>query len=162
MYTSGMEKLSNNFSTLLSVKKKVLLNGDWVGVCENSSSLVSTLRSKRRKGKLPQQVEIKHDTQLNEIRIFSDAGRILRPLAVVSNLKKLKAFEGGKYSFQDFLDRGVIELVGIEEAEDCQVAWSIKYLLKEGHGDTGLKYTHCELDLSFLLALSCGIMPDSL
>ncbi|KAL5981003.1 hypothetical protein ACLOJK_028923 [Asimina triloba] len=93
-----------------------------------------------------------------EVRIFSDSRRILRPLLVVENLKNIKYFKGGPYSFQSLLDQKVVELIGVEEEEDCRVAWGIKYLFM---GEKGLapKYTHCELDLSFLLGLSCGIMP---
>ncbi|KAL5980969.1 DNA-directed RNA polymerase D subunit 2b [Asimina triloba] len=98
------------------------------------------------------------DQAQREVRIFSDSGRILRPLLVVENLKNIKYFKGGPYSFQSLLDQKVVELIGVEEEEDSQVAWAIKYLFM---GEKGLapKYTHCELDLSFLLGLSCGIMP---
>lgn len=101
-------------------------------------------------------MEIKRDVQQGEVRIFSDAGRILRPLLVVDNLKKLaKPFKEGKYTFQSLLDKGIIELIGTEEEEDCCTAWDVKFLFMED----GVKYTHCELDMSFLLGLSCGIIP---
>ena len=58
--------------------------------------VVGKLRSIRRRRQLPYQVEIKREEQLREVRIFSDAGRILRPLIVVENLDKIKAFKGGK------------------------------------------------------------------
>ncbi|CAK9182017.1 unnamed protein product [Ilex paraguariensis] len=104
-------------------------------------------------------VEIKRDGQHREVRIFSDAGRILRPLLVVGNLKKIKDLKGGDYSFQSLLENGIIELIGPEEEEDCYTAWGIKYLLMEKEGKQPMEYTHCELDMSFLLGLSCGIIP---
>lgn len=104
-------------------------------------------------------MEIKRDGNHGEVRIFCDAGRILRPLLVVNNLKKIKSFKGGNYSFESLLDNGVIELIGSEEEEDCCTAWDIKYLMKENGGDTPMKYTHCELDMSFVLGLSCGLVP---
>jgi DNA-directed RNA polymerase-4/5 subunit 2 len=102
---------------------------------------------------------LSRDEQEGEVRIFTDAGRILRPLLVVENLSRVKSFKAKSYSFQSLLDKGILELVGIEEEEDCRVAWGIKYLLKETEGKKPVKYTHCELDKSFLLGLSCGLIP---
>ncbi|KAK9290364.1 hypothetical protein L1049_008533 [Liquidambar formosana] len=155
----GMEELVNDTSALLCGKDKVFLDGDWVGVCEDSLSLVAELRRRRRRKELPHQVEIKRDELHKEVRLFSDAGRILRPLLVAENLKKIKAFKGDDYSFQSLLDKGVVELIGIEEEEDCRTAWGIKYLSMGDKGNPPIKYTHCELDMSFLLGLSCGIIP---
>lgn len=92
------------------------------------------------------------------MRIFSDAGRIIRPLLVVENLNRIKPSKEGKYTFQSLLDRGIIELIGAEEEEDCRVAWGVKYLFIEDEGKP-VRYTHCELDMSFLLSVSCGIIP---
>ncbi|KAE8701584.1 DNA-directed RNA polymerase D subunit 2b [Hibiscus syriacus] len=65
----------------------------------------------------------------------------------------------GNYTFQSLLDKGIVELIATEEGEDCRTSWSIKYLLTEVEGKRPVKYTHCELDMSFLLGLSCGIFP---
>ncbi|KAL1337621.1 hypothetical protein HN51_032332 [Arachis hypogaea] len=155
---SGMEELLDDTSTDLGNKDKIFLNGDWVGVCTNSSAFVTDLRSKRRRNQLPHQMEIKLDKSLKEVRINTDAGRILRPLLVVENLHKIKESKGTKWehsSFKSLLENGVIELVGPEEEEDCRTAWGIRYLF----GKDGDKYTHCELDMSFLLGLSCSLIP---
>ncbi|KAG9135448.1 hypothetical protein Leryth_007201 [Lithospermum erythrorhizon] len=80
----GMEKLINDSSTVLHGKHKIFMDGDWVGICEDSASFVAELRHKRRSRKVPQQVEIKRDEQQREVRIFTDAGRILRPLLVAA------------------------------------------------------------------------------
>lgn len=160
LVSSGMEKLEDDPSSLFSGRHKVFLNGEWVGVTGDSLSFTAALRRKRRRGKLPHQVEIKRDEHQKEVRVYSDAGRILRPLLVVQNLKKLRSFKSGDYSFDSLLSKGVIELVGIEEEEDCRTAWGIKYLSssKRNKEDPSVKYTHCELDMSFLLGFSCGII----
>ncbi|PQQ21027.1 DNA-directed RNA polymerases IV and V subunit 2-like [Prunus yedoensis var. nudiflora] len=142
LLTCGMEKLVDDTFTSLRGKDKVFLNGDWVGVCEDSLSFVLELRRMRRRKKLPHQVEIKRDVHQGEVRIFSDAGRILRPLLVVENLNKVKSSKGGKSSFQYFLDNGIIELIGAEEEEDCSTAWGIKYLFMEDKGKSAAKFTH--------------------
>ncbi|KAG8375443.1 hypothetical protein BUALT_Bualt10G0100500 [Buddleja alternifolia] len=154
----GMEKLVDDTSSSLEEKHKIFLDGDWVGICKDSSSFVAKLRRKRRKMEVPYQVEIKRDHHHKEVRIFADAGRILRPLLVLQNLKKIRDLKGD-YSFQSLLDNGIVELIGTEEEEDCKTAWGIRYLFSAGKENPPAKYTHCELDSSFLLGLSCGIIP---
>ncbi|XP_071709446.1 DNA-directed RNA polymerases IV and V subunit 2-like [Rutidosis leptorrhynchoides] len=173
---SGMQELVDD-NTLLSLgrKYKVFVNGDWVGVCDDAASLVHSIRNKRRRNEVHYQVEIKRDDKNGEVRIFSDAGRLMRPLLVVENLKKIKTLKCGSYSFQSLLDNGIIELIGTEEEEDCYTAWGVKYLFQPDlafstgcnvssiMNEANLKkaplFTHCELDPSFLLSLSCGIIP---
>lgn len=104
-------------------------------------------------------MEIKQDEQQAEVRMFTDAGRILRPLLVVENLSRAKSFKGNSFTFQSLLEKGIIELVGVEEEEDCCTAWGVKYLVRDIEEKKRIKYTHCELDMSFLLSLSCGIIP---
>lgn len=104
-------------------------------------------------------MEIKRDIHHGEVRLYSDAGRILRPLLVVENLHHIKAIKGDTYSFKALLDKGIVELIGPEEEEDCCTAWGINYLFKASESKHPVKYTHCELDMSFLLGLSCGLIP---
>ena len=72
---------------------------------------------------------------------------------------KLKHLRGRNYIFASLLDKGIIEFIGTEEEEDCCTAWGIRFLLEDIAGKQSMKYTHCELDMSFLLGLSCGIIP---
>ncbi|XP_010537597.1 PREDICTED: DNA-directed RNA polymerases IV and V subunit 2-like [Tarenaya hassleriana] len=159
LFECGMEELVNDTSSSLHGQYKVFLNGDLVGVSANSESFVYELRSRRRQKELPHQMEIKRDANDEEVRIFTDAGRILRPLLVIENIHKLKQDKPIQYSFQRLLDQGILELIGIEEEEDCRTAWGIKHLLKEDKVGMSKGYTHCELDMSFLLGVSCGIVP---
>ncbi|KAG0501979.1 hypothetical protein HPP92_002051 [Vanilla planifolia] len=159
LVSCGMDKLEGSPTSLLSKRIKVLLNGDWIGVCQDVEPFVNKFKQKRRAGQIHSQVEIKRDDLQKEVRIFSDAGRILRPLIIVENLKNIKNFKGGFDSFQSLVDAKIIELVGVEEEEDCKTAWGIKYLFTKDDKMPEMNYSHCELNLSFLLGLSCGIIP---
>jgi hypothetical protein len=68
------------------------------------------------------QVEIKRDKHQSpgEVRVFSDAGRLLRPLLVVENLNKITKRKGSPYSFQALMQQEIIEFIGVEEEEDIQ------------------------------------------
>lgn len=97
------------------------------------------------------------DKHQREVRVFTDAGRLLRPLLIVENLKKVKNLKGGVSSFWSLVNEGIIEFIGVEEEEDCITAWGIRYLLQQENGQPA--YTHCEFDPSFVMGLSCGIIP---
>ncbi|XP_020593256.1 DNA-directed RNA polymerases IV and V subunit 2-like isoform X1 [Phalaenopsis equestris] len=159
LISCGMDKLEGAPLSSLSKRVKVLLNGEWIGVCRDAESFVSKFKRSRRGGQIHPQVEIKRDDHQKEVRIFTDAGRILRPLVIVENLKNVNKYKGGFASFQSLMDAKIIELIGVEEEEDCRTAWGVKYLFKKDDKQPIVNYTHCELDLSFLLALSCGIIP---
>ncbi|WVZ94881.1 hypothetical protein U9M48_040716 [Paspalum notatum var. saurae] len=103
-------------------------------------------------------VEIKRDKHNKEVRIFSDPGRILGPLLVVENLRRITRPKGGLYSFQELVDQNIIELIGVEE-EDIQCAYGIRHLFAEEKEERSFDYTHCELDPSFLLGLSGSLIP---
>ncbi|KAJ6724745.1 DNA-DIRECTED RNA polymerase I SUBUNIT 2 [Salix viminalis] len=81
------------------------------------------------------------DEQQREARIFSDAGRILRPLIVIKNLDKIKAFKGGNYIFASLRDKGIIEFIGTEEEEDCCTAWGIRFFFKDIAGKQSMNVT---------------------
>ncbi|KAK9092726.1 hypothetical protein Syun_027637 [Stephania yunnanensis] len=71
-------------------------------------------------------VEIKRDQQHGEVRIFTDAGRILRPLLVVENLKKIKRIKG-HYNFLSLLEDGIIESwLELKKRRTRRIAWGLK------------------------------------
>ncbi|KQJ95216.1 DNA-directed RNA polymerases IV and V subunit 2 [Brachypodium distachyon] len=157
----GMKKLNEVRVQELHGTDKTFLNGNLIGVCANPGEFVTHLRNMRRSNKIDRQVEIKRDMQHKEVRVFSDAGRILRPLLIVENLKSMTTIKqkNGSYSFQELVDKNIIELIGVEEEEDIRCACAIRDLFSGDNEEGFLYYTHCELDPSFLLGLSCGIIP---
>ncbi|XP_044961868.1 DNA-directed RNA polymerases IV and V subunit 2-like [Hordeum vulgare subsp. vulgare] len=155
----GMKKLDEVLVQEIGGTEKIFLNGDLVGVSAQPGEFVTNLRNMRRSKQIDPQVEIKRDKLDKEVRVFSDAGRILRPLLLVENLKSIAKPNGGSYSFQQLMDQNIIELIGAEEEEDIQCACGIKDLFSGDKKEGLLYYSHCELDPSFLLGLSCGIIP---
>lgn len=70
LFRCGMQKLVDDCATSLHGKQKVLLDGDWVGVCEDSALFVSKLRRKRRRNEVPHQVGYDHFHLILYIRIM--------------------------------------------------------------------------------------------
>ncbi|KAK5134694.1 DNA-dependent RNA polymerase II [Meristemomyces frigidus] len=81
----GMELLEEYDAVLNPNATKVFLNGTWVGVHNNGGQLTEALRMLRRKNTIGFEVTIIRDVREREIKVFTDAGRVCRPLFVVDN-----------------------------------------------------------------------------
>ena len=68
---------------------KIMLNGDWIGVCKVSEShdIYKMLKNKRMENIIDKTTTILFDFKLKEIRCFFDGGRLIRPLLIVNDNK---------------------------------------------------------------------------
>lgn len=64
---------------------KVFVNGVWVGVHRDPAQLVKVVQSLRRSGTISFEISLIRDVRDREFKIFTDAGRVMRPLFVVDN-----------------------------------------------------------------------------
>ncbi|KAJ5109704.1 DNA-dependent RNA polymerase II [Penicillium argentinense] len=67
---------------------KVFVNGVWVGVHRDPNHLVNTMLSLRRRNMISHEVSLIRDIREREFKIFTDTGRVCRPLFVVDNDSK--------------------------------------------------------------------------
>ena len=74
----------------LSCSTKILVNGNWIGVIDNPIELVDLLKLYRRNGIIPIFTSISFDYEHNEVYVYTDGGRLTRPIYYV---------ESGKMSF---------------------------------------------------------------
>jgi len=78
----------------LSNSSKIFINGRWIGVVDQPISLnkkelgfIEMLKLYRRNGLIPIYTSISFNYQHNEINIYTDAGRLTRPIYYVDNEK---------------------------------------------------------------------------
>ena len=83
----------------LAHSSKVFVNSRWIGVIDSPIQLVNMLKLYRRNGIIPVFTSISFDYEHNEVNIFTDAGRLTRPIYYI---------EHGKESFNR---REIIELI---------------------------------------------------
>jgi len=76
---------------ILSIFTKVFVNGVWIGSIEEPMKIIKYLKLLRRNGLLPIFMSISFNYESNEISIFTDAGRLTRPVYYI---------EDGKPSYQ--------------------------------------------------------------
>jgi DNA-directed RNA polymerase II subunit RPB2 len=65
---------------VLSRLSKVIINGLWAGVLDDPNGACNKIRLFRRNALLPVYISVTFDTKQNTIYIYTDAGRVCRPL----------------------------------------------------------------------------------
>jgi DNA-directed RNA polymerase II subunit RPB2 len=99
-------KLKMECSTeYLSNSSKIIVNGNWIGVIDNPIStnkrelgLVELLKLFRRNGVIPTFTSISFDYEHNEVYIYTDSGRLTRPVYYIENGVQ-------SYNRKDFIDK---------------------------------------------------------
>lgn len=86
----NVQKITKIPPKMLYHETKVFVNGDLYGISESPSILVAKLRSLRRQGLLNVYTSIYWHHSNQEVFIYSDAGRLVRPLCIVDSPNKLR------------------------------------------------------------------------
>jgi len=84
MINRGMEVVEEYEPLRYPNATKVFVNGTWVGIHQDPKHLVKEMMDTRRKGYLPTEVSLVRDIRDREFKVFSDAGRVMRPVFVVN------------------------------------------------------------------------------
>ncbi len=142
-------------------KTKIFVNGSWVGVHESADDLVSHLKEQRRRGLLPKDFSVVRDIVNKEIRIFTDEGRIYRPLYIVDRNRlalsqnDVYALREKRKTFNDLIKEGKVEFLDVEEEETSMIAMDLKSLQTR----EVIQFTHCEIHPSMILGVCASIIP---
>lgn len=88
----------------LMSSSKIFVNGNWIGVTDNPLLMVDQMKLFRRNGILPVFTSISFDYEHNEVYVYTDSGRLTRPLYYIQNEKP--SFE--RKQVRDLLDSGKI------------------------------------------------------
>jgi len=81
----GMRLLTDHVPFELSMITKVMVNGYWAGCVTDPVPTVEKIRTYRRTAMLPIDTSVTFDFKLNIIYIYTDAGRLCRPIFYVDN-----------------------------------------------------------------------------
>ena len=88
----------------LGVLSKVFVNGIWVGSVDDPIGIVKALKLYRRNGIIPTYTSIAFDYQRNEVYIYTDAGRLTRPIYYIDDNK----FSFDRKEIKDLLAAGTL------------------------------------------------------
>lgn len=166
----------------------VMLNGSWIGVAADPDALLATFRDLRARNRVHRACSAVFLRAINEINIYTDSGRLYRPLLVVRDNElvitadALQAVADGRISSwtQLLLEHpGAIEYVDIEESEELMIARNVAEVLEHRrrmltpverphragnpinrYNETMyVRYTHCEIDDLFQFGLLANSVP---
>ena len=175
----GVDKLKEWNENMIRAGKdvKVFVNGNWFGTHNNPDDLIKEIKNLRRTHNIPKEVSIVRDIANKEIRFYTDAGRVQRPLLIVEDnellLKKqhaAKLAQGQEWNFDDTLKNGLIEFLDVEEEETAMIAMHVSDLRSQSGNSQKVAvsgkrpsnyytYTHCEIHPSMILGVCASIIP---
>ena len=164
-------ELENATQTHLLTYGKVFVNGDWYGMCENLSIISKILKQRKRLGVINIYTSIVWNVQANELCIYTDCGRCIRPLFIVENGNLninevlIRNMKKKKINWNHLLLGGiktknaVIEYIDSQETEMSLIAMNIDKLKNPIENNHIKKYTHCEIHPSLILGVLASSIP---
>jgi len=166
---------------ILFSKTKIFVNGDFIGISGNSIELFKNLIKKKRLSAFNIFTSISFNYILNEINIFTDAGRCCRPLFIVDENNKLRITKNdieklktGVYKWSNLLlkslnenhlfqsnikpeiKEGCIEYLDTSETYQNMISMNIKDLKSKK-----IKYNYSEIHPSLILGVLSSCIPFS-
>ena len=104
---SSHEQLANS--------TKIFVNGSWIGGIDEPFELIDTFKLYKRNGLIPIFTSISFNYQYNEINIYTDAGRLTRPIYYIDENKK-----------ESFNRKDIMEKIKSEKLSWSQLVSGIK------------------------------------
>ena len=99
----------------LANSTKIFVNGNWIGAIDEPFELINTFKLYKRNGLIPIFTSISFNYQHNEINIYTDAGRLTRPIYYMDEDKK-----------ESFNRKDVMEKIKSEKLSWVQLVSGIK------------------------------------
>lgn len=162
----GVDKLNELLQTQIDhgIHTKVFVNGNWIGTHNHPEDMVASLKKLRRTYQIPKEISISRDIQNKEVRIYTDSGRVQRPLFIVESnkiklrkchIQRLLRTDNTALNFDETLKNGLIEFLDVEEEETALIAMHMSDLTQNSNNC----YTHCEIHPSMILGVCASIIP---
>ena len=141
-------------------KTKIFLNGILMGITENPEDFVDEMKEFRYNSLLDKEVSITYDNVDNEIRLFCDEGRFIRPLLTINKetgkLNILEYYrEHGEtkiLSWKEMLNKEYVTYVDNSEIQNYVVAMDDNDLKKH-------KNDLCEITPAMMLGVMASAIP---
>ena len=166
---------------------KIFINGNWVGVHSNIKEILDKLKVLRRLAIINIYTSLCWYITTNELFIYTDGGRCIRPLYIVDNKESKKGLvnelrieksdienlKTGKYSWNNLLLKSLNDINSLDSEsngpreikegviEYIDVEESHSCLIAMNQNDLAKKnqYTHCEIHPSIILGVLASSIP---
>ena len=135
----------------------IYINGRWIGNIKSYQSFLQQFKHYRELDIIPSSVSIGIDSIDQEIIIYSDGGRILRPVIQASKVQQLReeleSYDSIETLWDTLIDKNIIVYIDGNEAESSiiEMDWKTISEEKEAH--------YCEIHPSLMLGLCANTTP---
>ena len=131
---------------------KIFLNGIWIGIVNDFNKIFENLNMKKNNKLIPESVSISYNKFEKEIHIYSDEGRLRRPLICVKNQKSLLT-DDNKLNWDDLVQNNIIKYIDSYESEMSVIA------MKETELKISTNFDYLEIHPSLMLGIMASIIP---
>ena len=135
----------------------IFINGTPVALTTTPKYFLNGFRRLRRMGRVSVFVSIFINHDHASVHIATDEGRICRPLIIVESgmskvtVESLGQLRDGTMHFDDFLTRGLVEYLDVNEENDSNIALYER--------DINANTTHLEIEPFTILGAVAGLIP---
>ncbi len=135
----------------------IFIDGKYIAATKNPEKLINIIKEKRRRGEIPNEVNVTYLKHIDALKILTDSGRLRRPLIIVEDGKPkltkehLEKIRKNKLTWTDLINQGIIEYLDAEEEENAYIALNENDITKE--------HTHLEIDPLVILGISTSFAP---
>ena len=166
---------------------KIFINGNWIGIHSNIKEILDKLRVLRRLAIINIYTSLSWYITTNELFIYTDGGRCIRPLYIVDNKESkrgivnelriqkedIERLKQGKYGWNNLLLKSLNSINSLDsdnkEVNEIQEG-VVEYIdVEESHGCLvsmfqkdlikRISYTHCEIHPSSILGILASTIP---
>ena len=135
----------------------IFINGTPCALTTEPRQFITRFKTIRRKGQISEFVSVSLNGHHSAVHIATDEGRICRPLIIVEKGKSkvtarsLQALRKGKINFDDFLSRGLVEYLDVNEEDDSNIAMY--------EANINQTTSHLEIEPFTVLGAVAGLIP---
>jgi len=131
----------------------IYLNSVLIGFTECPEEIVKSVKTLRTKRILSNEISVTFDIIDNDIRIYCDEGRFIRPLFCLNNNKiDFERLAKYKDNWYKLVKKEIVHYVDASEIENCVIAMN-PLMLEVQHND------YCEIHPSMMLGVMASIIP---
>ena len=134
---------------------RININGAWMLTMLDTTHmipLVTQLRKLRRIGAFSGDLSVSYSLQDPEIFLWTDGGRLLRPLIILEHFEQLTEADRSEWQWKDYLSNHIVEFVDVAEIETLLIGLDLDSARQN-------KCTHLEIKSGALLSVAAGLIP---
>lgn len=129
---------------------KIMVNGFWFASTKNPEEFVNCVKDKRQRGVINLEVSVTINDREREIYIFSDEGRVLRPLVPIKR-QQMALQVRDEYLWSELIENHEVVYLDSYEVENHVIAMTQEEIQPY--------HTYCEIHPCLMLGVCGSIIP---